>query len=209
MPPLDGGFYKAKKMSKKFKHIMIDLETLGTRADAVIMSIGAVKFDLETGEIDENAFYASISIDSNHDVKPRHISESTMIWWLQQSPEAQRVFSEAKTTLLASLEDLQDWFDHPDYIVWSNGADFDIPMAAHAYSTHGLTAPWKFWNTRCFRTIKNLPGAPAGAKQGVAHNALDNAISQTKHLQKIWEALFTPIVVSTSIPTTRRKGAKA
>ena len=47
------------------KNIMIDLETLGNRSDAVILSLGAVKFDLTSGKIDDQGFYASISIDSN------------------------------------------------------------------------------------------------------------------------------------------------
>ena len=49
------------------KDVMVDLETLATSADAVILSIGAVRFDLETGEIDDAGFYASISVESNLD----------------------------------------------------------------------------------------------------------------------------------------------
>lgn len=172
------------------KNVMVDLETLGTRADSVIMSIGAVKFDLDTGEIDRNnAFYASVSIDSNHEAAPRHISESTLMWWLKQSPEAQKVFSEPKTTLYVALGELADWFGADDDIaVWSNGADFDIPMLAHAYHANSLSAPWKFFNTRCFRTMKNLPGVPRPqALPKVAHNALDDAIAQALHLQLVWQ----------------------
>ena len=32
--------------------IMVDLETLGTAADSIILSVGAVKFDIESGKID-------------------------------------------------------------------------------------------------------------------------------------------------------------
>lgn len=173
-------------------NVMIDLETLGTRADSVIMSIGAVKFDLQTGAIDAaNAFYASVSIDSNHEAIPRHISESTLVWWTRQSAEAQKVFHEPKTTLYAALCDLQNWFGDADCDVWSNGADFDIPMLAHAYHSNGLEAPWKFYKTRCFRTMKNLPFAPkAEALPKTAHNALDDAIAQALHLQLIWQHMF-------------------
>lgn len=41
-------------------HLMIDLETLGTSADAVILSVGAVKFDLESDKIDDEGFYLSL-----------------------------------------------------------------------------------------------------------------------------------------------------
>jgi hypothetical protein len=177
--------------TKKFNNIMIDLETLGTRADSVIMSIGAVKFDLDSREIDDKALYVSVSIDSNHEVAPRHISEDTVIWWLKQGAAAQEVFIQPKTTLYAALQDLEAWIDHPDYKVWSNGADFDIPMIAHAFTTFGLDIPWKFWNTGCFRTMKGLPNAPkAAAKPRVAHNAMYDALAQAEHLQLIWNAMY-------------------
>ncbi len=60
------------------KDIMLDLETLGTTADAVILSIGAVKFNLETGKIDDEGFYRSVSVESNLDLG-RRISEDTLI----------------------------------------------------------------------------------------------------------------------------------
>ena len=40
------------------KNVMLDLETLGTTASAVILSIGAVRFDLTSEKIDDKGFYA-------------------------------------------------------------------------------------------------------------------------------------------------------
>jgi hypothetical protein len=173
------------------KHIMIDLETLGTAADAVILSIGAVKFDLASTKIDDDGFYASVSIESNLDAK-RRISEDTLIWWLKQSPAAQKVFHEPKERLDDALVALSDWVGDSDYTVWSNGADFDLPMLAHAYSHAHIEAPWKFFNSRCFRTWKNLPGAKniAVTAAGVKHNALTDAFNQAEHAQAIYAGLF-------------------
>src|SRR5680860_1209460 len=114
------------------KHVMIDLETLATTADAVILSIGAVRFDLETGDVGQDYFYRSISIESNLGTG-RRISESTLKWWMKQSAEAQQVFhDEEKHCLLAALLDLRRWFNGTESIVWSNGADFDLPILTHA-----------------------------------------------------------------------------
>lgn len=174
------------------KHIMVDLETLGTTASSVILSVGAVKFDLMSNQIDDNGFYASISIESNLDYG-RRIQEDTLLWWLKQEAAAQNVFHEAKTTLSDALVDFSDWIGADDYFVWSNGADFDIPMLAHAYSQIQVEVPWKFWNVRCYRTYKNLPGAkdirvsPTGTK----HNALSDAVQQAMTLQQIHAALFS------------------
>ena len=174
------------------KHIMFDAETLGTVADACIMSIGAVRFDLDSDKIDDNGFYASVSIDSNLELK-RRVQEDTLIWWMNQGEAAKGVFNESKQTLANALSDLSDWIGSDDCCVWSNGADFDLPMLAHAYIQCGMEVPWKYWNSRCFRTYKKLPGAKQISVPfaGVKHNALFDAVHQAKTAQAIQRALFS------------------
>lgn len=180
-----------KKSATRYEHIMIDNETLGTRADSVILSIGAVKFNLSDDQIDAQGFYGVVEIDSNHEYAPRNISGDTLKWWMQQGQAAKSVFAERKSTLDEVLHDLAGWVDHDNYQVWGNGSDFDIAMLTHAYGTHKMPTPWKFWNTRCFRTIKNLPNTPPNkTPPTVAHNALADALSQAQHLQQIWKEVI-------------------
>jgi len=174
---------------------MIDLETLGTTADSVILSIGAVRFNLESGSVFDdldNTFYQVITID--HQVN-RHISGDTIAWWMKQSKEAQDVFIGDNCTLNVALVGLYAWIDpmpgsRPN--VWSNGADFDLPMLNHAYKQCGMLPPWKPYAARCYRTYKNLPGARVVKveREGHHHNALDDAIYQATHLCAIHKALF-------------------
>ena len=173
------------------KNVMIDVESLGTTADAVIMSIGAVRFDLDSEQIDDAGFYASISVDSNLALN-RRISEDTLLWWLKQPSDAQQVFHESKQTLAVALTDFCDWLGDDSSYLWSNGADFDLPMVAHALTQCGMEIPWKFWNNRCFRTYKNLPGAKdvRAPNTGVKHNALSDAYSQARTAQIIHRKLF-------------------
>ena len=170
------------------KHVMLDLETLGTTADAVILSIGAVKFDLDSNAMDDEGFYASISIDSNLDAR-RRIDEDTLVWWMSQSEQARAVFAEPKQTLDGALGSLADWLGHNKRYVWSNGASFDIPMLEHAYKGYGWEAPWEFWNSRCVRTYRSLPGADRVPKPVNDHNALRDAINQARYVQGIQAAL--------------------
>lgn len=173
------------------KDVMVDLETLATTADAVILSIGAVRFNLETGEIDDAGFYTSISVESNLDWK-RRISEETLLWWFKQEAASRQVFFEPKETLENALTQFSDWLGDEDQNLWSNGADFDLPMLAHAYTSMGIEIPWKFWNNRCFRTYKNLPGAK-GVKlpaAGIKHNAMADAYNQAQTVCAIHKALF-------------------
>lgn len=175
--------------------VMVDVEALALRSDAVIMSIGAVQFELDgSGDIGvKSAFYRSISIDSNLALG-RKIDESTIVWWLQQDPAAVGVFHEAKVTLETALVDLQAWFP-TGAKVWSNGASFDIPMLEHAYHQVDLEPPWPFWDSLCMRTYRSLPGAKNVERvlPKVAHNALQDAIAQALYVQAIHEALFNGV----------------
>ncbi len=174
------------------KNVMVDLETLGTAADAVIISIGAVAFEME-GDIADDGFYASVSIDSNLELG-RKIDESTLVWWMGQDPAAQAVFNEPKMTLIAALTQFQDWYlgHHGGASVWSNGASFDVPMLEHAFKQLQLDTPWNYFDSQCVRTYRKLPGADKvpRPKASVAHNALADAMAQAQYVQAIHKALF-------------------
>ena len=92
--------------------------------------------------------------------------------------------AEARATVTALLS---DWLGDDKSFMWSNGADFDLPMLAHAYASYGMTVPWEFWNSRCVRTYRSLPGAKSVPKVEplVAHNALHDAVAQARHMQRI------------------------
>lgn len=180
-----------KKQVPVMNDIMIDLETLGTTTDSAILSIGAVRFNEE--EIDDKGFYRVITIESNQAAK-RRINADTLRWWLNQSDKAKAVFNDpAAAALFEALGDLVDYIgvNKDNVRVWGNGADFDIAMLAHAYMQEECDTPWKFYNVRCFRTVKNLSrvqNVPKPVNQG-AHNALFDAVAQAQHLQAIWKVL--------------------
>lgn len=187
---------------------MIDVETLGTAADAVILSVGAVKFDLLSDQFDEEGFYGSISIDSNLDAG-RRINEDTLLWWLKQPAAAQAVFHENKLSLEQTLVDLSNWLGgRRDWKVWSKGPSFDIAMIEHAYKQFGMVPPWDFWNARCVRTYMDLPGAKgiSAPDEGIKHNALSDAYQQAKTVQAIHKKIFTDTSRSSMVkPTAKTK----
>lgn len=48
-------------------HVMLDIETLGNQSNSVITSLGAVEFNLETGETGRE-FWQNIDVQSCLDV---------------------------------------------------------------------------------------------------------------------------------------------
>jgi hypothetical protein len=172
------------------QHVMLDNETLGTRADSVIISIGAVKFDPYTSALDADGFYSSVSIDSNHEAGPRQVSEATLNWWMGQSAAARRVFIEEKFTLRYALEQLASFINDPDIEVWSNGASFDIALLEHAFDSFGIECPWSYRNTRCYRTIRKMAHRlVTPLPQNDNHHALADARHQARQLQHYFAAL--------------------
>lgn len=168
--------------------IMTDLETMGTSSSAPILAIGAVRFDKEGLH---ETFYKVISLESNMSLG-RAPDAATIMWWMQQSDEARKALYRTSALDLASaLREFTNYvasFGNTDNVkLWGNGAAFDNVILADAYRTCNLFAPWRFWNDRCYRTMKSLcPEIPI-KHTGVAHNALDDAKSQAQHLIEIFK----------------------
>ncbi|MHB0978446.1 MAG: 3'-5' exoribonuclease domain-containing protein [Minisyncoccota bacterium] len=51
----------------------------------------------------------------------------------------------------------------------------------YAYHALDMKQPWKFWNNRCYRTLKNMFPEVPFVRIGIAHDALDDAKSQAEH----------------------------
>ena len=69
------------------KHVMVDIETLGTACDAPILSIGAVAFDIESGEI-SSKFYRAV--DPSSALERGRADGGTLRWWMGQSDSARK-----------------------------------------------------------------------------------------------------------------------
>jgi inhibitor of KinA sporulation pathway (predicted exonuclease) len=54
-----------------------------------------------------------------------------------------------------------------------------------AFRSIDTEPPWKPWEERCYRTINAIVKIPQDERQGTYHNALDDALHQTRHLMKI------------------------
>jgi hypothetical protein len=184
------------------QHLMIDLETLSTRPDAAILSIGAVFFNIETGKLGDG-FHCGIKMEDSNIYG--HIDPKTVGFWLLQSQEAQESINrmtggDNAFTLAEALQRFNQFFNlstnPPRVKVWGNGAGFDPILMESSYRRCGLEAPWKFWMTRDVRTIVDLGRDLIGFDpkkdtpfEGVQHSALDDAIHQAKYVSAIYQQL--------------------
>ena len=161
-------------------HLMIDIETCGTRPNCPVLSIGAVKFNMYTGEIGKT-FYAAIDpADAFNYGVP---SGDTFKWWMEQSEAARSAAVGGRSKLPEALNSLTSFCSNwSDVEVFGNGPHFDMTILEYAYHRAlGREAPWKFWNVRDCRTVAMLAGKRAPKiTGGTYHNALDDAIHQAK-----------------------------
>ncbi len=72
--------------------------------------------------------------------------------------------------------------------VWGNGATFDNVLTRVAMEKCGIYVPWAFWQDKCYRTVKGAHPDIELVREGTAHKAIDDALSQAKHLIAINEA---------------------
>ena len=158
--------------------IMLDLETLGNKPGSVIVAIGAVKFG--NGEI-LDSFYERVDAESCVNLGLR-MDVSTVLWWMKQNDDARKEITQPGGKLSEVLMRFAAWVNDLGAEVWGNGASFDNVLLSDAYDRAQLPRPWKYYNDRCYRTVKNLRPEVPMIRGGTHHNALDDAKSQATHL---------------------------
>ena len=141
------------------KHLMIDLETLGSTPGCPIISIGAVEFFPTTQTLGQE-FYASVDLQSCLDAGLKPEGE-TFYWWLTQSEGARKALlsSEGRPryTLAETLASFTGYLYEPkDTLIWGHGPSFDLSVLACAFRSLNMERPWSYRNERDTRTVLDL-----------------------------------------------------
>ena len=178
---------------KKLGHLMLDLETMGNASNSAIVSIGAVEFDINTGETGRE-FYELVNLQSCIN-KGLSVNGGTIYWWLQQSETARKQICKPSENLNNVLGQLQSFMSClGDFQIWGNSARFDIGILESAYRALGhesITLPWNFRNERDVRTLVSF--APKIKEHypftGVEHNPIDDCKHQISYCCAIWQKL--------------------
>jgi hypothetical protein len=168
---------------------MIDLETLSTRPDCVILSIGAVLFDPHKEGVVER-------LDIRPDVDEqialgRYIEPATIDWWATQSKEArEEAFSEeGRIPFRDAIEQVRK-FGWNRRAVWANGSCFDIIIIENCLRQLEMPIPWEYWKARDTRTLYEI--ADVSLKDGghvTSHKAVEDAERQAIVVQQAYRKL--------------------
>ena len=172
---------------------MIDIETLSTKPNALILTIGAVKFsrnkDIEPLEITTN-FYKRIDIKSCKKLG-MDIDNDTVQWWNKQSKDVryEAIENKDRQNIKDVLIELSQFVKDCQYI-WANSPSFDCVILENAYRLCELEIPWKFWNLRDCRTIYDLGNTSLKSiVKETKHNSLEDCYNQILCLNKAYKNL--------------------
>ena len=196
-------------------HVMLDLETWGRPPDGVIISIGAVNFDISTGEgltskcsPHENVSEIipaefSMVVDAE-DARRRGmtINGGTVYWWFRQDPAAINAWLKADCYSLESVvRQFDGWYrQHKPKVIWGNSPSFDCDILGTAFKLCGYEVPWSHREERCVRTYVHaarMAGYPKQTRaeleeaqeRGTAHNAVDDCLHQIRYVSEIFHFL--------------------
>lgn len=164
--------------------LMVDLETLGTKSDAVVLSIGACFFDRKKKTLGEK-FYLVLTIQDQINAG-RKVNAATLQWWLKQNNAAQSVFLQEGTQTVQALTQFTTWITtngNPNIKVWGNGSTFDVSIMEHIFDMFLVTIPWKYSKVRDLRTFtEECANNSAVTRSDGHHNALTDAIDQANYV---------------------------
>lgn len=167
------------------RDVMVDIETLDVSETALIVSIGAIRFDCScTGAISEMPFYRVLDLNQNG----RTVNPDTITWWMAQDDKARKVFNSnehVRVELTTALADFSQYCEGAERI-WANDPQFDVTILRNAYAQNNMAFPdnLSYWTERSFRTAKQIMQdmgfATKSKDPSEAHNALYDAVYQAE-----------------------------
>lgn len=167
---------------------MLDIETLSTRPNSVILTLGGIKFNPWDSDADQGqGLYVKPGVDEQLSLG-RHVQDETVEWWGRQEETVREeaMGIEGRISLDEMLDQLNRFLVGVDNI-WCQGPAFDIVILEDLYRQMGRPTPWQFWQIRDSRTLFSVHGDPREKGRAGAHNALMDCYYQARAVQQIYK----------------------
>lgn len=190
--------------------VMLDIETMSTRLDALVLSIGAVEFTLHAAGPKVHTRMLLVLHWQQQLLLGRHVHQDTQRWWAQQTDEARAHWTHPSVPPLpveASLTELGQYLYTAGVArkggskLWANGAVFDVGVLEHLYAQLGSNQPpWYYSNVRDARTVYGVCGHVRQATDTMlqqeqelhSHSPVDDCVSQINRLWCSWPGELSP-----------------
>lgn len=191
----------AVKVPLAFPHLMIDIETLALHTrNSVMLSVGLVEFNpwAKTADAVVGAKSSLVLNVLEQLMLGRVISKSTVKWWQDQSPDAQKHWLDGQPgcVLDYAVEHIQTMCK--DRVgVWANGILFDLGNIEGLVEQvkPGSYAPWHYQAARdmrtfCRETKTTMDDGDIGVAEQfsnlVPHEPISDCINQIDQVWRHW-----------------------
>ena len=163
--------------------VMLDIETLATSPDAVVLTFGAVKFDpFDSSKPMNNGLYFRVNVDEQLALG-RNVDPNTVEWWGTQNEQVRdEALGESDRTSLEDFTRQLNKFIVGADRIWAQGPVFDIVIIENLYRQMGKPAPWQYYTIRDSRTLLKALGDDRKPGE-LLHNALADCVSQAEAVQ--------------------------
>lgn len=164
-------------MERLFTDVMIDIETLDTTPTSVILSIGAVPFNIVTGECGQE-YWSKCDVSLQvHD--GRTISLDTLQWWIKQDANFLSNSLSGGEWVTRSIQHMNDFITEKcidEVRLWSNSPSFDLIILKNAVNNPW---PFPFWRERDVRTFVAIRSDIAKEfARKATHDPVDDCLRQ-------------------------------
>lgn len=170
-------------------HVMIDIESMALTPDALVLSIGASKFDLEeTGPVTPDPDFFVVPDFLEQVARARHVERGTQMWWSRQGQAVSAHWRNPNkvTPVEEALLQLSE-FVAGAKTIWAKGPQFDIVVLEDLFRVFGHKVPWDYRIIRDVRTVvltaktkRPLPSVPIA--EDMPHHPLGDCRIQIREL---------------------------
>lgn len=187
-----------------YKHVMVDIETMGPAPHGAILSIGAVPFSIHQKECkvapESMWFHERCTLKAN-DEDGRIIAPQTVEWWLAQSGEARAaLLQEPRFQDVGTLcRAFSSWAHKQNGLrveyLWAKPPTFDIAILRDAFDSNGVVWPFHYRAERDLRVLLSV-GKDMGMAldfdtlKGTAHNAVEDAAHQARQACSVYSHMY-------------------
>lgn len=186
----------------RWKHVMVDIETMGTDRDAAVLAIGVVPFNLHREAclvaLPFEMWVGRTSLAANLALG-RAVDGSTIEWWLRQSDAARaallveprylsvhQMASSLRSFLVCGLMD-------PDLHVWAKPPQFDLEILRSLFKDVVVDWPCSRRLERDSRPLLDLAKLNGWDEcfpsPTVEHGALEDAVEQAEQVVRIYRRI--------------------
>lgn len=187
------------------RHIMLDIETLGTEPGCPILSVAMVDFDpyalinKSSNEVEKNTV---IHIDLLSQLLDGFvINDATLDWWRNQSDEARAAavnlaYKGPCDALFCIRDFIIPTLEEVEIKIWAKSPDFDCAIVERLFEFYEIKCPWSFRDKMDVRTIVTAAGKFSSAtypinnrapNQFVPHDPLSDCFKQIDDVQQaVW-----------------------